>query len=272
MIYLQGTIGYTILKNNINNKKIINFADMHSNLPPCPYPKSQKIANWLDKKIYTSKLLLEEVDMIDTMELKELWESEHVRSLRKLFSENKNIIDAIDIRPYIIPFSWQLFEEPEESINIEYKNMLFKNYIIDLLFFFDLKNDFFYNKLFIFNHTKFINSKVGIHFVYLLIKLKTFIDKYTLFLNETLINLYNNNLNMLEEYNIIIDDCMEWYTCALINKYKNNTIIIHAGLYHTEKINNLLISYYDYTNIYQVGMNSIHDKEKYICQPTPHIL
>ena len=64
---------------------------------------------------------------------------------------------------------------------------------------------------------------------------------------------------------------MEWYTCALIKKYKNRTIIVHAGLYHTEKIIKLLLTKYDYSKIYEIGMNSIYDKEKYICQPEPNI-
>ena len=69
MIYLQGTIGYTIFINNNTKKKIIVFADMHDNLPPCPYPNSMKIAKWLNNKILSSKILLEEVFINNDNEL-----------------------------------------------------------------------------------------------------------------------------------------------------------------------------------------------------------
>ena len=265
MKYLQGTIGYTILKNNINNKKIIIFADMHDNLPPCPYSNSEKIVKWLEKKIYIAKILLEEINITENSVIEELWgHSKHTKELQEFYRKNKNIVEIIDIRPDILPFSWELSEKSDD------KNMIFDKYIKNLLYFFKLKNTFFQDKLLIYNY-KNLHNKLGHHLFEIFIIFKEFIEKYKLFLNYSIIDLYKYNSHILENYNIIINDCMEWYTCALIKKYKNRTIIVHAGLYHTEKIIKLLLTKYDYSKIYEIGMNSIYDKEKYICQPEPNI-
>ena len=157
VIYLQGTIGYSIFINTITNKKIIIFADMHDNLPPCPFNNSIKISTWLNNKINTAKILLEEVIRNDNMELEALWDNvEHTNDLKKLFLNNVNIIDAIDIRPYLIPFSWELIDK------INNKNVKFKQYFFLLVDFFNLKSDFLSNK------SKFITSKLQYHLEYII--------------------------------------------------------------------------------------------------------
>jgi hypothetical protein len=50
---------------------------------------------------------------------------------------------------------------------------------------------------------------------------------------------------------------MEWYICAQIELYKDKSIIVHAGLAHTEKIVDLLKSHYGFEIKYQEGINNL---------------
>ena len=61
---------------------------------------------------------------------------------------------------------------------------------------------------------------------------------------------------------------MEWYICLLIEEYKHKTVFIHAGLYHTEKVNNLLDTIYKFKKIYKTGINTLYetDNSKNVCQ------
>jgi len=262
MLYLQGTIGYSIFLNTDTRKKIVIFADMHDQLPPCPFSNSIKIAEWLNKKIKTCKLLLEEVDRTQNYTLESLWtNSTHTIELRNLFIYNQNTIEPIDIRPFLIPFNWEIIETSE------LKNILLSKYLEDISDFFKLKTSFFKNKLSIIKFFDIKNIKIKIHFKILFYKFNLFLTKHKNILNITLFNVYTKYKYILNELDIILNDCMEWYTCALINKYKHHTIIIHAGLFHTEKINKLLSHFYKFKIIFQVGMNKITDVENHICQP-----
>ena len=258
MLYLQGTIGYTIFINSVTRKKIIVFADMHDKLPPCPFANSIKISKWFNKKFKTAKLLLEEVVRVENMKLEALWDaSEHTNDLKVLFLNNQNKIDAIDIRPYLIPYSWETVNQSKD------KNMLLKNYFKNIIIFLNLENDFLKNQI------KFFNQKIRDHLKAIQIKFMRFLIKNKHLLGKSIIYVFNNNQNILEDYNILLNDCMEWYTCLLIEKYKNKTVMIHAGLYHTEKINNLLEKYYKYKPIYKEGINYLKEsiRSEYICQP-----
>ena len=258
MLYLQGTIGYTIFINSVTRKKIIVFADMHDKLPPCPFPNSIKISKWFNKKFKTAKLLLEEVVRVENMKLEALWDaSEHTNDLKLLFLNNQNEIEAIDIRPYLIPYSWETVKQSKD------KNMLLRDYFKNIIIFLNLENDFLKNQI------KFFNQKISDHLKTIQIKFMRFLIKNKHLLGKSIIYVFNNNQNILEDYNTLLNDCMEWYTCLLIEKYKNKTVMIHAGLYHTEKINSLLKNYYKYEIIYKEGINFLVESRRsnYICQP-----
>jgi hypothetical protein len=80
-ITLYGSIGYTILNNNQNDKKILIFADMHDKLKKCD--NYTKMADWMKGKFNKSKILLEEVNR-KNIYLKELWlKGEHTQELKK---------------------------------------------------------------------------------------------------------------------------------------------------------------------------------------------
>jgi len=258
MIYLQGTIGYTIFTNNETNKKIIVFSDMHDDLPPCPFTNSIKISKWFENKFKTSKLLLEEVIRTKDMELESLWDtSEHTNDLKILFLNNQNNIEAVDIRPSLISFSWEIVEKSEN------KHIKLKKYFNEIVNFFNLKSDFMQNKLYI------INNIILKHFNKIRKKFYNYLITNKYLLNKTILHIYINHQNILEDFNIILNDCMEWYICILIEIYKKKTIMIHAGLYHTEKVNKLLKFFYNHNEIYKRGINYLNDsiRDKYLCQP-----
>jgi hypothetical protein len=264
MLYLYGTIGYSILLDQINNTKIIIFADMHDNLPLCKFPNSIKIAKWFQSKFKTSKILLEEVERTNNYKYKSLWNAEHTIDLKNLFINNSNLIEAIDIRPKLIIFSWELLDS---SKDITYTDVILIDYFSIIESFFAFKHELFNNKikLFILNHKKLL-----IHLNYIKNKFILFKKKYNNLLTLKLIDIYNSNKNLLEYFNIILNDCMEWYICYLIfyYKYKYKTIIVHAGLYHTDKINKILSKFYKYKYLSKQGIIDINDNINLTsCQP-----
>jgi len=139
-IYLNGSIGYTLLiKNNI---KILILADMHSNLPYCK-KDGIFISDWFKNK-YNSRILLEEVPRVGPI-LKELWPSSpHTQKLKEEYIKNSHIIQGVDIRPLLIPFSWELASNENDTqapiINL-------KEYLELINLFFTLKLDFIKNDL-----------------------------------------------------------------------------------------------------------------------------
>jgi hypothetical protein len=261
MIYLHGTIGYTIFINPNTKKKIVVFADMHDKLPPCTFPNSIKISKWFKKKFSVAKLLLEEVDRENNnMVLDGIWDKvkDHTYDLKMLFLENQNIIVPVDIRPFLILFSWEVINDVED---IELKNINLNQYINIIIPFFKLEIYFLKNK------KHYINTKLKIHLDGIIKKLYKFLLNNKNLLNKKVLYIFNNHNNILEDYNTILNDCMEWYMCLLIEMYKHKTIMIHAGLYHTEKVNKFLNKYYNYNEIYKNGINFLNDNKKYECQP-----
>ena len=257
MIYLQGTIGYTILKNMKTNKKIIIFADMHDELPLCKFNNSVDISKWLSVKMKNVVILLEEVVRSKDIELLSLWNSKHTNELKNLFLNNQKKIIAIDIRPYLISFSWELIESSDN------KEILLNDYLKNLNDFLELKNHFIKDKLYVIKHI------IKKHLLRIKINYQKFLNDNRNELDKTILYIYKNNRNILEKLNKILDDCMEWYICVLIkiNEYSNT--IVHAGLYHTEKVILYLKKYYKYKDIKIEGINKINNinNEVYSCQP-----
>lgn len=162
---LYGTIGYTILQNS--KQKIMIFADKHDKLPYCT--NKTDIADWFKEKMHSSKILLEEVPR-DSVNLEELWtDSEHTQDLKKLFLDNPEKINGLDIRPLLIPWSWELANGNES----EYKISMGK-YLKKLNLFFCLKNAYLVNKMPNYSVGKLRGSKLGNHFL----QIKKLLKKY----------------------------------------------------------------------------------------------
>jgi hypothetical protein len=253
MSKIYGTIGYVFLKKN--NRKIIILSDQHDTLPSCN--NKINIAEWFKLKFKTSKILLEEVPREDN-KLIELWESSpHTQELKKLYLDNPEIINGMDIRPFMIPFSWEVLNQIE--INPKDYDLTMLDYLNEIDDFFSLQNSYIMNNLSNYNVYFLKNTLLGKHFILIKNKFSDFLkslDNEKLF-DKKIIYLNSNHNHKLSIINNLLDDIMEWYICAQIELYNNKPIIIHAGLAHTDKIINLLKKHYNFTIIHEDGINSL---------------
>lgn len=249
--YLNGSIGYTFLVNQ--NIKILILSDMHSELPYCE-KNGVFISEWFKKK-YKSKILLEEVPR-SLATLKELWPSSiHTQKLKEVYLNNSNIIQGLDIRPELIPFSLELaFDKEAPSVNLkEYLNLM------DL--FFTLKLKFIQDNLNYIYTTNFLKTNnLGQHYINLKKKVKHFVKKYKNQLNKNIKDLIKNDDIFLNQTNDLTSEIMEWYSIAKIIQGINKNItsfILHAGLAHTTNIIKLLKLYYGYTIKEEFGITDM---------------
>lgn len=226
----------------------------HSKLPYCN--NYTMISDWLKKKSLNNNILLEEVPR-DNITLKEIFStSDHTQKLKELFINNPKVINGIDIRPYLIKFSWELLELDKTE------NMLFNNYLEDINDFFNFKNTKIrelnknYNKLNIIKLNCYIQFKI-IKENYL-----NYIEKYKNFLNKNIVDIFNNDKYILKEFNNILNDIMEFYIILSLFSVNNKNIIIHTGLVHSEKIIFWLTQCYFYETSEEKGITKVKDIEK----------
>jgi hypothetical protein len=248
---INGSIGYTLLSNK--DIKILVLADMHSKLPYCD-KDGIFVSDWFLKK-FNSKILLEEVPRIGT-QLKELWPSSpHTQKLKEAYLKNSSVIQGIDIRPFLIPFSWEL------SFDNKIPNIHLKNYLSYINLFCNLKLDLLRNELKnIYTKEYLSKSLLGLHYLKIKRLIKKYVDKNKKFLDIKIKDLAKNNTIVLEKVNEIISCIMEWYIVAkiyqsLLNGKKN--IIIHAGLVHTTNLILLLQKIYNFKIVSEEGLTNI---------------
>ncbi len=247
---IYGTIGYTVLAHGQTNKKIIIFADKHDNLPGCD--NKTNIAQWLKQKMNTSKILLEEVPR-DSVSLKELWtDSAHTQELKNLYLENPQEINGLDIRPLLIPFSWEIVNISEPAHNITVKQ-----YLERINRFFTLSIDYLAKNLPNYNIVKLPGTKLGEHFLLLKNNFKKILETNREFLYFTVHTVKTINSDLLQLINLLLDQIMEWNICANIMANNDKSIIVHAGLAHSDKIVQLLQSHYQYNKIKETGINNL---------------
>ena len=247
---LYGTIGFTILKNNQTNKKIIIFADKHDSLPSCM--NKTNIHDWFKTKLYSSKILLEEVPR-NTVNLQELWSgSTHTQGLKQIYLENPQAINGLDIRPLLIPFSWELVSDNEIAHDIT-----IKEYVERINNFFCVKDNYLLTHLKNYQVEKLKGTKLGKHFILIKKLFIKILEKNSHFLNFKVKTVKLINTGLLEEINDMLDQIMEWNICANINEYMTKSIILHAGLAHSEKIISLLMDNYNYSFIMEQGINKL---------------
>ena len=253
MINLYGSIGYSLLKNK--NKYILVLADMHSQLSYCSDYK--KISEWLLSKINNSNILLEEVPR-DNVELQGLFEeADHTQDLKNLFLNNPDVIHALDIRPFLIPFSWEIiqFNSNIDIKLVEYLKLIDNFYSFNHIKFKELLDDIY--------TPEYINA-TKLKLQYDVIKNSFILDykeKYESSLNKNISDIYKNNNIVLQNLNKHLDNIMEFYILIKIYQLKKNNknIIIHAGLAHSEKIIFWLENLYEYKAIFSNGFNKIDD-------------
>ena len=264
MTNINGSIGFTFLKNK--DYKILVLADMHSTLPYCNID-GIFISEWLKKK-YNSKVLLEEVPRHGN-QLKELWPSApHTQKLKDMYLQNSTLIQGIDVRPFLLPFSWELIFDKK------IQDMTLRNYLNSINLFYNLKLDFFRNDLKdIYNPYTLKNTPLGIHYLQNKQKMKAYVRTNKKLLSKTIHELYQENQIILEEINNLISDIMEWYMIAKIFqgiKENKKQFIIHAGLAHTTNVIKLLKNNYMYEIISDNGVTSMnHIKDHNGCLYLP---
>jgi len=247
-INLNGSIGYTLLiKNNI---KILILADYHSTLPYCK-TDGIFISDWIKNKS-NSIILLEEVPRVGH-DLHELWPlSPHTQKLKELYIKNSHIIHGVDIRPFLIPFSWE-FASDEDSPNIN-----LKEYFELLNLFFTLKLDFIKKDLIYIYLKEFLTKrKIGKHFLILKKIIIVIIKKNKIYLDKYIKDIIKENTQLFNQINNILSDIMEWYIIAKIYQGINEnktSFIIHAGLAHTSNIIHLLTNFYNYKIVNDFGI------------------
>jgi hypothetical protein len=246
---IYGSIGYTILKNNFTKNKIIVMSDMHDKLPECQ--SNINVSDWFKNKLSTSEILLEEVPR-ENIKLIELWsDSKHTQSLKNLYLEKPKQIKAIDIRPFLVEFSWEITDPKDKN-----HNLTLKEYLKQIDEFFNFQHSYFKNNQF-YSPEKLINNNLGKHFDTIKNKYNKFKLKNRILLNQLIANIKIHQINILNEVNDILSDIMEWYTCACILSSKNKSIILHTGLAHSENIINWLVNQYDYKIILTQGINDM---------------
>ncbi len=256
---IYGTIGYTVLEYPKTGNKLLVLADMHDTLQDCV--NKTNISDWFKSKFKSSQILLEEVPR-ENFELGELWsKSQHTQQLKNLFLNNKKIIHPVDIRPFLIPFSWEIFGMGNltEPINKQSYNITLLKYLKRMNNFFSLKEPYLLTKLSNYRVENLAHTKLGKHFL----KIK---KKYHLLLLEnksklkfSIVELYGTHIRLLENINDLLDEIMEWYICACVDLYKHRPVIIHTGLAHSEKIVDWLINYYNFKFINKIGVNKLSE-------------
>jgi hypothetical protein len=244
---IYGSLGYTILNNN--NHNIIIFADMHDTLKSCN--DNIIISDWMKDKFNSSYILLEEVERIDDMKLGELWStSKHTQELKKLYLNNPTKIIPVDIRPFLIPFSWEINKDAD---------MTLYNYLIMIDNFFCIEDLHLSKKLKYYNKKLILVKTLGKHFLAMKHIFYNFIIKYNKYLY---LKLNEINDDILVQINELLDFIMEWFICSNINSLLDKSIILHAGLAHSQNIIVLLNKIYNYNIVYQNGVNYIDDVDE----------
>lgn len=256
-MYLSGSVGYTLLKHKILNKYIFLLADVHDGVSYCN-TDSVMIDKWLSLKD-NNNILLEEA-VRESFELTDLWPTaEHTQRLKQLNKSN-NKIKPVDIRPLLIPFSWELLSDKHNE-NKEQNNTLLEDYIIFINNIFNYKK----SKLmveYIVKQLKKLEIEGDIRMKKILLQhfqeMKgiyiEYINDNKLNMKKTMRELFDSNPEILEEINELTSMIMEWYILLLILNSKENCII-HLGLAHSNRILDFLTEVYSFDVIKKSGIN-----------------
>jgi hypothetical protein len=240
---IYGIIGYTILNNSLifPNTEILIISDMHNEpMKNCSPYKQINIEHLL--KIYIDKeykILLEEIP--NNKELIPLFpESNHVNNTRKFYLNNFDKIIGFDIRLDLIDIT-----------ALENSSIPLITHFVRLFEFFMIQS-----KLFELPIIKKCYFKI-------LIKFYKFCNQYKEELKFTYQQI--NKLvfdQLISNLSDLLSDIIEFYCfCRLFNELKENKIkkfVINCGLYHAEKISNLIQKYLHYSIKIHNGINSIN--------------
>lgn len=256
-MYLSGSVGYSLLV--YCNMHVLLFADIHDGVKYCTQSNSEFIASFLNRKSNNNQVLLEEI-IREEFKLSELWpNAKHTQELKKLNQDNRKII-PVDIRPMLIPFSWELVDS-----NTELGESTLGAYINNIEQLFNEKSDLFKKyfqeniKIMTVKQNMVETSKISpmVHYNELKDIFKTFKNQYNDLMKNTILTIKKNNREVLYHINNLISMIMEWYIVLLIHNNTKNTII-HVGLAHSNRLLDLLTKVYRFKIISQVGINKMN--------------
>jgi hypothetical protein len=251
MNYLSGTTGYTIFEKG--NKQILLLADIHDGVNYCTQNQSHtNISTFLNKHSSSYQIVLEEATNDPSLALDDLWPNAfHTRNLKLLKEKNDKIIPT-DIRPYLIPFSWQILES-----NIKYKKLPIKIYLTSINEFFQ-ERGYVYEQ-FILPYYEFLDSKNKKIILTLFKYIKNeflFLKKYNNYSGKLLENIIQKDIEYLNYIDYINSLIMEYYILLLILSDKRMTII-HTGLAHSSRLKKFLTNDFHFKIIEDRGMTKI---------------
>jgi hypothetical protein len=253
---ISGSIGYTLLKHKYYNKYVLLLADVHDGVEYCKQD-SIMIDDFLKLKD-NNDILLEEA-VREQLDLSDLWPSSlHTGKLKKLNKEDLKI-KPIDIRPLLLPFSWELYGYQNSKI----PNMTLLEYLKLINDFFSLNNnklmrDYIVPEVKKLDQSKQFKITVMSHFNELRDIYKDLIKDAKEYLDMDMIKVYKTNQDLLEKINNLISMIMEWYIILLITNSTNNTII-HAGLAHSNRLLDLLIQVFQFNLLKSFGVNTMNE-------------
>ncbi len=265
-MYLSGSVGYTLLKHKRLNKYVFLLADIHDGVSYCSQD-SVMIDRYLSLKD-SNDILLEEA-VREEFELTDLWPGAvHTQRLKKLNRNNKKI-KPVDIRPLLIPFSWELLVE-DINDNKEQANITLEEYLSFIDKIFNYKKSKLMIKYFVKELKKLEQADPQMrelllqHFQEMRELYNDFLIENKSKLKKPMKELSKNNQNLLEEINNMTSMIMEWYILLLILN-SNTNCIIHLGLAHSNRILDFLVEVYSFEVIKKSGinvMNEINDEPK----------
>jgi len=231
----SGIMGYVTLENPHTKNHIILFSDIHDGVKYCKDSDSKFIDEIFDKVKKDYLILLEEVPRLG-VDLVELWPgAEHTQRLKNFYLENSNIVEGIDIRPYLITFSFQKYYIDKLSKGEE--NIKMKDYLeMEVLFNQDIDKikKIIYPKVYykIYNLLKKLPSHSGVIKYYNELK-NTYIKmKAEINIEETFLTTLKKNRDWFEKLDELKSNIMDWYTILLMSANNNKNIIVHFGLAH----------------------------------------
>ena len=260
MEYLSGATGYTILSKN--NKDILLLADIHDGVNYCSRNQPHiKIRDFLKNKRNNFQILLEESINDPDLNLTDLWpNAEHTRQLKILKETHKNVIPT-DIRPYLIPFSWQLAESSENSQSAsavnKYKELSIKKYLFYFSEFFNYRGKAY--KRFILPYYGFIenNDRQILFNVFEKIK-NLYVKLLKKYENLTLDEILKKDKDYMHSIDNINSLIMEYYILLLIFSDKRDSII-HTGLAHSTRLKSILLEEFKFKIVEDISMTQIEN-------------
>jgi len=263
---ISGVVSVALLKNPKTNKIIVFLGDVHDGVDYCD--TNLRNNNYVDEflNIFLKNeseimnVLLEEVPrVIEGMKLQELWPgAEHTQRLKNWYIKNQDSVIPIDIRPFLVPFSYQ--KKEMGVLDDKENNMLMKDYlyVLDSLFNLEELDEKRLNESIIFfkNILSFLRDvnykKSGIMKLYKDLKksydeLKNSVDDIY---NKKFIELYELDNNFFSKLEVLKISLMDWYTVLVLVGDKHS--IVHLGLYHYKSVINTLLKSLNFEKILEI--------------------